>query len=62
MEPFYEEVPISNKGYYAIIKEPICLRLISEKISDGSYENVEQFIEDMNLLFRNCSTYNMVKF
>lgn len=62
VEAFYEKVPTLNKLYYAIIKEPICLRLISEKISYGSYENVEQFIDDMNLLFKNCSTYNIVIF
>uniref|UniRef100_A0A915DFD0 Bromo domain-containing protein n=1 Tax=Ditylenchus dipsaci TaxID=166011 RepID=A0A915DFD0_9BILA len=57
-EPFLHEVSRSNLNYHAIIKEPITLKDVAQMISLRRYEQIEEFMEDMNKIFRNCSTYN----
>ncbi|GMF41878.1 unnamed protein product [Phytophthora fragariaefolia] len=45
------------------IAEPMDLGTISEKIEDEDYENddVESFVDDVQLVWRNCYTYNSLK-
>ncbi|CAH0482878.1 unnamed protein product [Peronospora belbahrii] len=45
------------------ITEPMDLGTISEKIEDEDYENddVESFVDDIQLVWRNCYTYNSMK-
>ena len=61
VELFLHEVPITETDYYSVIKHPIWLSAIAEKISKGRYERVTQFVDDMNLMFRNFSTFHPVK-
>ncbi len=49
-----EDVP----NYYDIIKDPIDMRKIEEKIKGNQYKDREQFIKDIQRLFNNCRTYN----
>ena len=46
------------KDYYDLIKNPIDLETIKNKIITKKYKTREQFISDFNLLYSNCETYN----
>lgn len=60
VEPFHNPIPSNTKKYFEIIKQPMCLKEIGSKVSTYRYSNVLQFIEDMNLVFKNCSIFNKV--
>lgn len=49
-----EEVP----DYYLIIANPMDLDLMSEKLNDGVYLCLEDFLADIQLLVQNASEYN----
>jgi hypothetical protein len=57
-EPFHNPVPRSLKRYYDVITNPICFKDISKKISTLRYQNIQQFIDDMNLVFKNACAFN----
>lgn len=44
--------------YYEIIKEPIDLKTIKDKIKKKIYRNKEQFAYDFRLVFDNCECFN----
>ena len=44
--------------YYDVIKEPMDLHTMEEKLEKDVYENVEDFVRDVLLLVRNCKRYN----
>ncbi|XP_061543026.1 protein polybromo-1 isoform X2 [Phycodurus eques] len=44
--------------YYAIIKEPIDLKLVAQKIQMGHYRSVTAMAKDIDLLVRNAKIYN----
>uniref|UniRef100_H2SQN8 Protein polybromo-1 n=1 Tax=Takifugu rubripes TaxID=31033 RepID=H2SQN8_TAKRU len=44
--------------YYAIIKEPIDLKIIAQKIQLGHYTSVSAMAKDVDLLVKNAKTYN----
>jgi len=50
-----EEAP----DYYQIIKNPMDFQTMREKIDSMSYENLQQFENDLNLIIKNCLTYNI---
>nr|CAD2172907.1 unnamed protein product [Meloidogyne enterolobii] len=58
VELFVNQVPQSETDYHSVIKHPIWLQLIGERINFKSYTNVSKFLDDMNLLFQNFSTFN----
>lgn len=60
VEVFLNEVPKTEVDYHAIIKKPIWLYAIANKVSEEAYNNISEFVEDMNLLFKNFSTFNPV--
>lgn len=50
-------------NYYQIIRRPIDLSVIRRKLDRTNtlhYFSVEQFIDDVLLMFRNCATFNYV--
>jgi hypothetical protein len=59
VEPFMKEVPRQAFEYYAIIKKPVDFTSIARRINYDTYNNPQEFIDDMNLLFKNCSTFNV---
>lgn len=61
MEPFLHPISPDLVMYHNIIKESICFDDIAAKISKRTYKTVTEFLEDMNLLFINCSTFNVVR-
>ncbi|KAL3097816.1 hypothetical protein niasHS_000551 [Heterodera schachtii] len=59
VEHFLNAVSTAESDYYSVIKEPIWFNKIATKISSDEYKMISEFVEDMNLLFRNCSTFNL---
>lgn len=57
--PFIHPVDESDAPeYYNLIEQPIDLTTIMNKIKQDSYESIEQFRSDINLIFINCKKYN----
>lgn len=44
--------------YYDIIKKPIALSIIREKVNSCKYQSAAEFICDVELMFSNCLQYN----
>lgn len=49
-----EEVP----DYYDVIKEPMAISVIEERLGAGFYRSRDIFVVDMRLIFDNCRLYN----
>ncbi|XP_060766964.1 protein polybromo-1 isoform X6 [Neoarius graeffei] len=49
---------IQYPDYYAIIKEPIDLKAIAQRIQIGYYKSVNHMFKDIDLLVKNAKTYN----
>lgn len=45
--------------YYVVIKEPVSLAMVRDKIERGDYEDSKQFVEHMSLIFDNAMAYNI---
>ena len=58
--PFVEKVPIAEvPDYYDVVKDPIDLGAIEEKVTAGGYYvTLEIFAADFKRMFNNCRTYN----
>ncbi|XP_051998007.1 bromodomain adjacent to zinc finger domain protein 2B isoform X2 [Xyrauchen texanus] len=57
--PFLTPVnPKSVPGYHKIIKKPMDLSTIRDKLTNSQYLNLETFIIDVNLVFDNCEKFN----
>ncbi|XP_060735647.1 bromodomain adjacent to zinc finger domain protein 1A isoform X2 [Tachysurus vachellii] len=44
--------------YYDIIKKPIALSIIREKVNNCEYKTASEYINDVELMFSNCLEYN----
>ncbi|ORY97374.1 Bromodomain-containing protein [Syncephalastrum racemosum] len=51
-------VQLNVPDYFKIIKYPMDLGTIDEKLSQYQYENVRDFISDVRLVFNNCYKFN----
>lgn len=57
--PFHEPVNTDLvRDYKLIVKNPMDLSKISQKLADRVYETYDQFAADMRLIFSNCLLYN----
>ncbi|XP_064154840.1 protein polybromo-1-like isoform X1 [Anguilla rostrata] len=56
----FQKLPskVHYPDYYAIIKEPIDLRAIAQRIQIGYYKSVSAMAKDVDLLTKNAKTYN----
>merc|ERR1712176_988284 len=45
-------------GYSKIIRRPMCLKAIEDKIKAKKYKKPSEFVDDINLMFNNCRLYN----
>lgn len=54
--------PISfqSPDYYRVIKNPIDLSVIKEKLHSLQYTSAVDFVKDFRLMITNCRTYNQV--
>ena len=44
--------------YYQVIKEPIDLRMIAQKIQSNAYSSLDDMNKDLLLLTQNAKTFN----
>ncbi|XP_016107391.1 protein polybromo-1-like [Sinocyclocheilus grahami] len=49
---------VQYPDYYAIIKEPIDLKTVAQRIQMGYYKSVNHMAKDIDLLVKNAKTYN----
>uniref|UniRef100_A0A4W6D6R8 Protein polybromo-1 n=1 Tax=Lates calcarifer TaxID=8187 RepID=A0A4W6D6R8_LATCA len=56
----FQKLPskVHYPDYYAIIKEPIDLRAIAQRIQIGYYKSVNAMAKDIDLMTKNAKTYN----
>lgn len=56
----FQKVPskVHYPDYYAIIKDPIDLKMISQRIQSSYYKSVNAMAKDIDLLAKNAKTYN----
>ncbi|XP_041130256.1 protein polybromo-1-like isoform X3 [Polyodon spathula] len=56
----FQKLPskVHYPDYYAIIKEPIDLKTIAQRIQGGFYKSVTAMAKDIDLLVKNAKTYN----
>jgi len=53
--------PVTNKiapGYSKIIKRPMCISVMENKIDQNKYKTVDEWESDVKLMFGNCIKYN----
>ncbi|XP_077594024.1 bromodomain-containing protein 3-like [Stigmatopora nigra] len=59
--PFYKPVDaqaLKLHDYHDIIKYPMDLGTVKEKMNRGEYQDAERFASDVRLIFSNCYKYN----
>ncbi|XP_071027594.1 nuclear body protein SP140-like protein [Oncorhynchus clarkii lewisi] len=49
---------INVRNYTSVIKTPIWLDRVVEKLQQNLYQSVQQFVSDVLLIFTNCATFN----
>jgi hypothetical protein len=58
---FHEPVDLEKLNipdYYEVVTEPMDLGTVKNKLNMNKYKNVQEFIDDINLIFLNCIKYN----
>lgn len=55
IEPVDEEIAPS---YYRVVKTPMDLQQMEDKLNGGLYETFSQFKHDFQLIIANCKQYN----
>ncbi|KAK6437139.1 transcriptional regulator [Oleoguttula sp. CCFEE 5521] len=59
IDPFMDLPPRSMYAdYYQLIRQPIAMKQIENKIKKSQYQNLKQFRADVGLLCKNCRQYN----
>lgn len=53
-----DPVSLGIPQYFSIIKNPMDLSTISEKLQNGQYERAKEFEDDFRLMLRNCYKFN----
>ena len=59
--PFYYPVNTIKLGlpdYFKIIKQPMDLGTVKKRLENNYYWCAQECIDDINLMFNNCYTYN----
>ena len=57
-ELFLAPVPEHVPKYYEIVKKPMDLRTLGEKLKGNKYERKSDFLSDLDLIVSNCKLYN----
>ncbi|KAJ3092278.1 hypothetical protein HK102_009089 [Quaeritorhiza haematococci] len=53
-----DPVALGIPTYFSIIKHPMDLSTVQSKLEKGEYPTVQEFIDDMELMFNNCLKFN----
>ena len=46
------------EGYSKVIKKPMCLLMMMDKVAKNAYQSIEDFGYDVKLMFNNCIKFN----
>ena len=57
LEPV-DPVKFNIMDYFDIIQKPMDFGTIKKKLNHNVYRNVAHFVDDMNLVWKNCYKYN----
>ena len=57
LEPV-DAVALNIPNYHQVIKRPMDLRTVEEKLKNNQYERAKDFEEDVRLIFKNCYKFN----
>lgn len=49
---------VKIQGYSAKIKEPMWIKELQKKVDKGRYKRMEDFENDVELMFSNCAQFN----
>ncbi|XP_045570912.1 nuclear body protein SP140-like protein isoform X2 [Salmo salar] len=55
---FVKDPCINVRNYTSVIKTPIWLDRVVEKLQQNLYQTVQHFVSDVLLIFTNCATFN----
>ena len=53
-----DPIALNIPDYDNIVKNPMCLSFIKQKLKENKYERIQDFMSDMELVFYNCRLYN----
>ncbi|CAI4037834.1 hypothetical protein SMKI_04G1680 [Saccharomyces mikatae IFO 1815] len=53
-----DPIALNLPNYFDIIKNPMDLGTISNNLMNWKYETIDQFVNDLNLVFNNCFQFN----
>lgn len=53
---FLWPVPDTVQGYREVVQFPMDMSTMEKKLNEKKYSGVEEFYDDMKLMFRNCYT------
>lgn len=53
-----DPVALNCPSYFKIIKEPMDLSTVQEKMNNNAYETADEFEHDVRLIFKNCYRFN----
>ncbi|KAF7889393.1 uncharacterized protein EAF01_010886 [Botrytis porri] len=57
--PFLEPVDVKQvEDYYTVVKHPMDLQTMQQKLDEGLYDTPKAFVEDVKLIIKNCRQYN----
>src|SRR6266567_619842 len=54
--PFVQKPPFRELYFFLAVTD---LRSMAEKLENGKYANLEEFVDDAQLIFDNCRFYNV---
>jgi len=53
-----DPVALGIPDYFTIIHHPMDISTIESKLKSSTYKNIDEFIDDFTLMFKNCYEYN----
>ncbi|KAG4088413.1 hypothetical protein H8356DRAFT_1085519 [Neocallimastix lanati (nom. inval.)] len=56
-----DPVALGIPDYFTIIHHPMDISTIEKKLKSSSYKNIDEFIDDFSLMFKNCYEYNGIQ-
>ena len=59
LEPV-DYVALNILDYPKIITNPMDLGTVKKNLLEGKYQNIKEFLDDVNLIWNNCRTYNLL--
>lgn len=58
---FISALHLQLSDYSAVVKTPMWLGNVADKLENQVYKTVGEFVSDVELIFTNCASYNRVR-